>query len=53
VRPPDNNPVRFLQGEDGPTAVKLARVTIGAVTPLGTKSSGSCTTAGNRFPVGS
>jgi len=32
---------------------RVAVVCIGAVTPLDTKSSDSCTTAGNRFPVGS
>ena len=54
------NVVKFVQAEDGPTAVEYAVmlaliivVCIGAVTTLGTKSSGTFTTTGNVLPSGS
>ena len=52
--------VNFIKTEDGPTAVEYAVmlaliivVCIGAVTTLGTKSSGTFTTTGAVLPTGS
>jgi pilus assembly protein Flp/PilA len=52
--------VRFLKADDGPTAVEYAVmlallivVCVGAVTTVGTKTSGSYTTTGTRIPAGS
>jgi pilus assembly protein Flp/PilA len=52
--------VKFAKAEDGPTAVEYAVmlaliivVVIGAVTTVGTKSSGTFNTTGNSLPSGS
>jgi pilus assembly protein Flp/PilA len=54
------NAVKFLKAEDGPTAVEYAVmlaliivVIIGAVTTVGTRSSGTFTTTGSALPSGS
>ena len=54
------NVVKFLKAEDGPTAVEYAVMlaliivaVIGAVTTVGTKSSGTFTTTGTGLPSGS
>jgi pilus assembly protein Flp/PilA len=52
--------VKFVKAENGPTAVEYAVMlaliivaVIGAVTTVGTKSSGTFTTTGNSLPAGS
>jgi len=52
--------VRFLAAEDGPTAVEYAAmlaliiaVCIGAITTVGSKTSGCYTTTNNNYPTGS
>jgi pilus assembly protein Flp/PilA len=52
--------VKFVKAENGPTAVEYAVMlaliivaVIGAVTTVGTKSSGTFTTTGNVIPSGS
>jgi pilus assembly protein Flp/PilA len=52
--------VKFVKAENGPTAVEYAVMlaliivaVIGAVTTVGTKSSGTFTTTGNSLPSGS
>jgi pilus assembly protein Flp/PilA len=54
------NVVKFVKAEDGPTAVEYAVMlaliivaVIGAVTTLGTKSSGTFTSTGAVLPSGS
>ena len=52
--------IRFLKAEDGPTAVEYAImlaliivICVGAITTIGTKTNGSYTSTGNKYPVGS
>jgi pilus assembly protein Flp/PilA len=52
--------LRFLKAEDGPTAVEYAVmlamiivVCVGAVTTVGTKTSGSYTNTNSHYPAGS
>jgi pilus assembly protein Flp/PilA len=52
--------VRFLKRDDGPTAVEYAvmlalviAVCVSAITTIGTKTSSSYTSTGNKYPVGS